>query len=68
MLTDINGDGKLDLLAIDSENPALVIEVLGNGDGTFSNVATTYATLSGPAPNSIIFADYNGDGLLDFSG
>ena len=68
LLTDINSDGKLDLLAIDSESPALVIEVLGNGDGTFSNVATTYATLGGPAPNNIIFADYNGDGLLDFSG
>ncbi|HEY3975421.1 MAG TPA: VCBS repeat-containing protein [Candidatus Sulfotelmatobacter sp.] len=67
LLTDVNGDGKLDILAIDSENPASVISVLGNGDGTFQT-PTTYATLSGAAPNNINFADFNGDGKLDFEG
>ncbi len=67
LLTDINGDGKLDVVVIDSESPSLVIELLGNGDGTFQT-AITYATLSGVAPNNINFADFNGDGKLDFEG
>ena len=68
LLTDINGDGKLDILAVDSETPGLVMSVLGNGDGTFQNVATTFATLSGVAPQNLFFADFNGDGTLDFAG
>src|SRR5579885_3600784 len=67
MLTDVNGDGKLDMLTIDSENPAIVSYVLGNGDGTFQ-ATTTLATLGGQAPSDIFFADFNGDGKLDFAG
>ncbi len=67
VLTDVNGDGKLDILMIDSENPAIVSYVLGNGDGTFQ-AATTLATLGGSAPNNLFFADFNGDGKLDFAG
>ncbi|PYX50111.1 MAG: hypothetical protein DMG79_06915 [Acidobacteria bacterium] len=67
LLTDVNADGKLDILAIDSETPGLVISVLGNGDGTFQS-PTTAATLTAAAPNQIVFADFNGDGKLDFSG
>ena len=67
LLTDTNGDGKLDVLAIDGENPAAVVVLLGVGDGTFQAV-TTQAMLSGPAPYDIQFADFNGDGKLDFAG
>ncbi len=67
ILTDVNGDGKLDILTVDSENPAVVSYVLGNGDGTFQATATL-ATLGGAAPNGIFFADFNGDGKLDFAG
>jgi hypothetical protein len=67
LLTDSNGDGKLDVVVIDGESPALEIALLGNGDGTFQP-AITLTTLTGAAPNSINFADFNGDGKLDFEG
>jgi len=67
LLTDLNGDGKLDVLAYDNSNPANVIELLGNGDGTFQT-ATTMGTLTASAPNNMFFADFNGDGKIDFAG
>jgi hypothetical protein len=67
VLTDINTDGKLDILAFDGSNPGNAIDLLGNGDGTFQ-AAATFATLTGPAPSAMFFADFNGDGKLDFAG
>ena len=65
VLTDINGDGKMDVLGIDNNNPANVIAVLGNGDGTFQ-AASTFTTLS-TSVSGPFFADFNGDGNLDFA-
>jgi hypothetical protein len=67
LLTDIDGDGKLDVLAFDSNTPAAVIEMLGNGDGTFQT-PSTLGQLTTNAPNNMIFADFNGDGKIDFAG
>jgi hypothetical protein len=67
LFVDFDGDGKLDILAFDNASPANVIELPGVGDGTFGT-ATTVTTLSGPAPGQMIFADFNGDGKLDFAG
>jgi hypothetical protein len=66
LLTDVNGDGKMDLMAIDSQTPGLVRTLLGNGDGTFQ--AATSVTLASQAPTDLIFADFNGDGIVDFAG
>jgi hypothetical protein len=66
MLTDVNGDGKLDILAVDSQTPGLVRTLLGNGDGTFQ--PATSVTLPTAAPYDLIFADFNGDGKVDFAG
>ncbi len=66
ILADVNADGKLDLLAVDSQTPGLVRTLLGNGDGTFQ--AATSITLPTSAPSDLIFADFNHDGKIDFAG
>jgi hypothetical protein len=67
LLTDVNADGKLDVLTFDNATPANVIEMLGVGDGTFAT-ATSTTTLTTSAPGNMIFADFNGDGKIDFAG
>lgn len=64
-LADVNGDGKLDLIAVDQNNPAGVWTLLGNGDGTFQ--PPTSVALSGEAGNNVTLVDLNGDGLLDIA-
>ena len=67
VLTDINGDGNLDVLVFDDAEPANVIELLGSSTGVFQ-AAVTLAPLSVAAPDDMFFADFNGDGKLDFAG
>jgi hypothetical protein len=67
LLTDVNGDGKLDVLVFDDSTPGNVIVMLGNGDGTFQ-APTTPGHLTTSAPRNMIFADFNGDGNIDFAG
>jgi hypothetical protein len=50
---DFNHDGRQDLLTNG-------VELLGNGDGTFS--------FGPPPPGAGILADFNGDGILDLAG
>jgi len=67
---DYNGDGKLDL-AVDNVfdsnrllNPVSLTILLGNGDGTFTPAAPVPV---GIGPESIVTADFNGDGKLDLA-
>jgi hypothetical protein len=57
---DLNGDGKLDIVATDAANGVSVL--LNNGDGTFG-FASEYSV--GARPMSVALADLNGDGNLD---
>ena len=66
-LGDVNGDGKLDILAVSECNSgcssSAVNVLLGNGDGTFQP-AVAYNTGAANS-NFLAVADANGDGKLD---
>jgi hypothetical protein len=60
-VADINNDGKLDLIAPQTQNPQ-VYELLGNGDGTF---AAPLSTVVSDGPYDPVMGDFNGDGHPD---
>lgn len=65
---DFNGDGKTDLAVLNAGEVGTdgsVSILLGNGDGTFAPALRTLAT--GKEPNSIVVADFNGDGIPDLA-
>jgi hypothetical protein len=62
-LADINGDGRLDLVADASGE---VCFALNNGTGGFLPVARYLFDMA--APRGLSLADYNGDGALDIGG
>ncbi len=62
---DFNGDGKLDVAQIgdgDTDNPATLAIMLGNGNGTFQPAIDTEI-----APGALADGDFNGDGRLDLA-
>ena len=62
VVADVNGDGKLDLLAANLNNSTVGV-LLGKGDGTFEPVVT-YAS-GGSFGLSVATADVNGDDKPD---
>ena len=61
VIADVNGDGKLDVLAANGSNLAVL---LGNGNGTFQPVVI-YGSDPNSSINSLVVKDVNGDGKLD---
>ena len=59
---DFNGDGKMDLVALDEALP-LIWVFLGNGDGTFQAGVSYPIPISNPY--GVAVGDVNGDGKLD---
>ena len=62
-LADLNGDKKLDLIALNSSDKTLSI-LAGNGDGTFGK-AQLYSLSA--SPRAILVGDFNGDGKPDLA-
>jgi hypothetical protein len=60
---DFNGDGKLDVVNIDSGSDLNVI--LGNGDGTFQTPISLNIAMTNIFYEAIAVGDFNGDHLLD---
>ena len=58
--TDLNGDGKLDLVVVNSQDNSIFV-LLGNGDGTFE-AHVDYPVTS---PTVAIVGDFNHDGKPD---
>jgi len=62
-VADVNGDGKLDLVASDSYTANIAI-LIGNGDGTFKAATLMPA---GESPGALVAADFNNDGSVDLA-
>jgi hypothetical protein len=57
-------DAPLDLVTANGDNPGTVSVLLGNGDGTF-RPAVKIPIAPDANPQSVVLADFNGDGNLD---
>lgn len=63
VVADVNGDGKVDALATDSNGRGLSV-ILNNGNGSFTYQNTSPDT-GGDVPYDVAVGDVNGDGKAD---
>ncbi|MGH9644514.1 MAG: FG-GAP repeat domain-containing protein, partial [Terriglobales bacterium] len=65
-LTDINGDGKLDIVTSNTDGSISVL--LNKGNGTYSpGILNTSMSAISAADNHLAFGDFNGDGKMDIA-
>jgi len=62
---DLNGDGKLDIIAATGANNEVRV-FLGNGNGSFSEGTRMPVDGSANSLSGVVLGDLNGDGVLDF--
>ncbi len=68
VLADVNGDGYLDIIALNNAGSGVLAVLLGNGNGSFQGPMTFSAGPGGAVENnaqSLVVADVNGDGKPD---
>jgi len=63
-VSDLNHDGKPDLLTGQSESNAFTV-FLNHGNGTFTNNGSLSFIVTGRNVNRVVAADFNGDGNID---
>jgi VCBS repeat protein/Big-like domain-containing protein/FG-GAP repeat protein len=63
---DFNNDGNADL-AVTNQGPDTITVLLGNGTGVFAPSPPLPPLPPGSDPNSVVTADFNGDGILDLA-
>jgi hypothetical protein len=61
---DVNGDGKMDLISLNSTFHTLTVAT-NNGSGGFATEQTVSSGGSNPSPQNVVAADMNGDGYVD---
>lgn len=61
---DLNGDGKIDIVASNIDQQVGLTVLLGNGDGTFA-APVSYANDTGADAPAIVLADFDHDSRLD---
>lgn len=64
-VTDLNGDGKPDFVALIAQEHEVVVAFLNKGDGHFSETPIYLAPHPGWGSSGIQLVDMNGDGKLD---
>jgi hypothetical protein len=62
---DFFGDGKQSIALATSQGQVSIMR--GNGDGTFQAPVNSLMDFVGSQPNSLVAADFNGDGKLDLA-
>jgi hypothetical protein len=64
-ICDLNGDGKLDIVAVQAQEHEQVVAYLGRGDGSFERHVIYQAPHPDYGSSGIQIVDMNGDGKLD---
>lgn len=64
---DVDGDGDLDAVLVETDGCGEIGIIKNNGDGTLADDPSITADALGFEPGSVVIGDFNGDGLNDLA-